>query len=151
MVTVISKILRRVTRALLLTRSDIKQKYSKLYMHGFPTYVRVGLFFVDFLSSRTYNVYIVHKLYGFYWNCINTTIQNRNVMMTQQQEIEQAVKLATNCLKYQQFLDMHAKRTFRNIQQAYKNKQPISQALLKSVIKHVRRTHRNLQAQTNKT
>lgn len=72
-------------------------------------------------------------------------------MMTQQQEIEQAVKLATNCLKYQQFLDMHAKRTFRNIQQAHKNKQPISQALLKSVIKHVRRTHRTIQAQTNKT
>lgn len=68
--------------------------------------------------------------------------------MTQQQEIEQAVKLATNCLKYQQFLDMHALRTFRNLLQAHKRKQPISQALLKSVIKHVRRTHRKLQAQS---
>lgn len=71
--------------------------------------------------------------------------------MHTEQEILQALKLAENCLKYQQFLDPHAKRTFRNLQQAYKRKQPISQALLKSVAKHVRRTHRNLQAQTNKT
>lgn len=60
------------------------------------------------------------------------------------EHLDQALLLANNCLKRQQFLESHEKITFRTIINNYNTGKNISKALLKSVFKKSKAVHKRL-------
>ena len=62
----------------------------------------------------------------------------------------QALRLASNCLKYKQFLTSEEKQTFNNLLNTFRSGKQINKALLNSVFKKARRIQRNQAKLTRK-